>query len=306
MAFTGFFAILDDITTLLDDIASMTKVAAGKTSAIVGDDLALNAKQLVHIEARRELSVVFAVALGSLKNKLILIPAALVMSMFAPFLIPVLLMVGGAYLCFEGAEKVLHHRAHSERNSDGKHTGDPTYPKENVAEEEQQKIQAAIRTDFILSAEIIAIALGSAATAPLIVQAGALTAIGLGMTIVVYGLVAAIVKADDCGLFLIQRSGARFGARTSRALGRTIIRATPIFMKALSILGTLAMFTVGGGIIVHEIPLLHHSFEDIISLVSSTDSIVGGILSAFSSGIAGFLIGSVIVLGTRTTARRAR
>ncbi len=306
MAFTGFFAILDDITALLDDIASMTKVAAGKTSAIVGDDLALNAKQLVHIEARRELSVVFAVARGSLKNKLILIPAALLMSLFAPFLIPVLLMVGGAYLCFEGAEKVLHHRAHSQSNTQGKHTGDPASPNENLAVEEQQKIQAAIRTDFILSAEIIAIALGSAASAPLIVQAGALTVIGVGMTIVVYGLVAAIVKADDLGLFLIQRSGARLGAQTSRAVGRAIIRATPTFMKALSILGTLAMFTVGGGIIVHGIPLLHQTLEHTISLFSPSDGIAGGTISALSSGAAGFIIGTVIVFGTRVNAHRAR
>lgn len=305
MAMGGFFALLDDITSLLDDIAAITKVAAGKTSAIVGDDLALNAKQLVNVEAHRELSVVYTVAKGSLINKAILIPAALLMSAFAPFLLLPLLMIGGAFLCYEGVEKVIHawqHRPHStERDSSITSV---------AGETEDEKIRSAIRTDFILSAEIIAIALGSSSEAPLIAQAISLVAIGMIMTVVVYGLVAAIVKADDLGLFLAQRDTAHPLQRIYKGIGVAILRGTPLFMRTISFLGTLAMFTVGGGIVAHGIPSLHHGIERGIArmaeLLPAYSVVVAPICGILSAVVVGLIVGYGVVVAIGLVRRLAR
>ncbi|NBX66417.1 MAG: DUF808 domain-containing protein [Proteobacteria bacterium] len=256
MAGATLLTLLDDITTMLDDVASMTKVAAGKTAGIVGDDLALNAKSVLGTPAERELPVVWAVAKGSLVNKVILVPAALLLSVFLPFLVKPLLMLGGLYLCYEGAEKILHHHAKPHAHS-GK------------IETEADKIKGAIRTDFILSGEIIVITLGIVANEPMINRVSVLVAVGLGMTIVVYGLVAAIVKLDDFGLHLAQKTGA------TKKTGELILRGAPHFMRALGIIGTAAMFLVGGQILWHGIPALHHALE------------------AFSHGLAGMAISGV-------------
>lgn len=257
MAAASLLALIDDIATLLDDISVMTKRAAVKTSGVLGDDLALNAQQVHGVNADRELPVVWAVAKGSLVNKAILAPAALAISALAPWAVTPLLMLGGAFLCFEGAEKLLarwlpheaqpHAPAASPQDSDARVT---------VADAEREKVRGAVRTDFVLSAEIIVISLGVVATQPLLQRLGVLVGISLLMTVGVYGLVAAIVKADDLGLWLAERPGA-----AARALGRGILAAAPKFMRTLSVLGTAAMFTVGGGILVHGIGPLHHAVE---------------------------------------------
>lgn len=305
MATGGFFALLDDITSLLDDIAAITKVAAGKTSAIVGDDLALNAKQLVNVEAHRELSVVCTVAKGSLINKALLIPLALLMSAVAPFLLLPLLMIGGAFLCFEGVEKVIHayrHRPHA--------AGVESAIRKPLRETEDEKIRSAIRTDFILSAEIIAIALGSASEAPLIAQAISLLAIGLIMTVVVYGLVAAIVKADDFGVYLVERSSAALVGTVCRAIGVAILRGTPLFMRVISVLGTLAMFTVGGGIVTHGIPRLHRVFEHGIARVvegaPDYSAVLTPLFELLCSITVGLIVGYMVVVATALIKRLAR
>lgn len=223
----SLLALLDDITNVLDDVATLTKVASGKTAGVVGDDLAVNAQQVAGVHAERELPVVWAVAKGSLVNKAILVPAALAISAFAPWAVTPLLMLGGLYLCFEGFEKVAHR---SERSADV------------VVLTEHDKIRGAIRTDFILSAEIVVIALGTVADAPLATRVMVLVSIALAMTVGVYGLVAAIVKLDDLGLYLLRRGW---------ALGGVILRFAPYLMKALAVGGTAAMFLVGGGILVH-------------------------------------------------------
>lgn len=245
MAFASLFTLLDDITAVLDDVALMTKMAAKKTAGVVGDDLALNANQVTGVSAERELPIIWKVAKGSLVNKVILIPAALLLSQFLPWLVTPLLMLGGAFLCFEGVEKLLHKMLHKDDGHHG-HTEDELV-------DENAKIKGAIRTDFILSAEIIIIALG-------VVPAGTgfteralmLSAIGIGMTVLVYGLVAVIVKLDDFGLHLMNKGGAR------AAFGRGLIAVMPWFMRGLSVLGTLAMFLVGGSIIAHGAPFIHN------------------------------------------------
>lgn len=247
MAFASLFTLLDDIASVLDDVALMTKMAAKKTAGVVGDDLALNANQVTGVKAERELPIVWAVAKGSFINKLILIPVALLLSIFAPKWITPLLMLGGAFLCFEGVEKLLHKLLH--RNE----TEQVAIIPDDV-NSEKDKIKGAIRTDFILSAEIIIIALGTIpADASLTVRVLVLSAIGIGITIIVYGLVAAIVKADDFGLRLMQEPEAG-----KQVMGRAIIQFMPWFMRALSVVGTLAMFLVGGGIFMHNVPALHH------------------------------------------------
>ena len=245
MAAGTLLTLLDDITTLLDDVGAMSKVAAGKTAGVLGDDLALNAQQVSGVNADRELPVVWAVAKGSFVNKAILVPAALAISAFAPWAVTPLLMVGGAYLCFEGAEKLAHRWLHGAEQTGGA-----------PAESERDKVRGAVRTDFILSAEIIAITLGTVAGAPLATQFGVMAAVAVLMTVGVYGLVGAIVKLDDAGLALSRRSGA-----VARATGRLILRAAPWLMRALSVAGTAAMFLVGGGILVHGIAPLHHWVE---------------------------------------------
>ncbi len=240
----SLFTLLDDIASMLDDVALMTKLAAKKTAGVVGDDLALNANQVTGASAERELPIVWAVAKGSLFNKVILIIIALLLAQFAPFLITPLLLLGGTYLCFEGVEKIWH-KIH--------HTNDtPHKAISDNLDSETQKIKGAIRTDFILSAEIIIIALGEMQRANWVSQALALSLVGLGITVAVYGLVALIVKADDLGLHLLKQT-----SRVSHFIGNTIILAMPYFMRLLSIFGTLAMFLVGGGIFTHSISMLH-------------------------------------------------
>lgn len=246
MAAASLLTLLDDITAVLDDVALMTKMAAKKTAGVVGDDLALNANQVTGVNADRELPIVWAVAKGSFWNKVILIPAALLLSVFAPKLITPLLMVGGAYLCFEGVEKLLHKFFHKEENHQ------PTVVPDSL-DSEKDKIKGAVRTDFILSAEIIIIALGVVQNASLTVKILSLSVIGIGITIAVYGLVALIVKTDDYGLHLINQP-----SKGKQTVGRGIIAFMPWFMRGLSVVGTLAMFLVGGGIFTHNIDALHH------------------------------------------------
>ncbi|MBN6065420.1 DUF808 domain-containing protein [Aggregatibacter actinomycetemcomitans] len=245
MAFSSLFTLLDDIASLLDDVSVMTKVAAKKTVGVVGDDLALNANQVTGATAERELPIVWAVAKGSFLNKVILIPIALLLAAFLPALIIPLLMIGGAYLCFEGVEKILHkffaHDHHEEKS----------------VFDEKAKIRGAIRTDFILSAEIIIIALGELAESPIPVQIIALSLIGIGITIFVYGVVTLIVKADDVGLFLMKKGG------VAGNIGKGILFLMPKFMRSLSFIGTLAMFLVGGGIFVHNVEAIHHFWENL-------------------------------------------
>lgn len=247
MAFASLFTLLDDIVSVLDDVALMTKMAAKKTAGVVGDDLALNANQVTGVKADRELPIVWAVAKGSLANKVILVPVALLLSVFIPILIKPLLLLGGAFLCFEGVEKLLHQYlnrkvAHESHQAVGDELTD-----------EKTKIKGAIRTDFILSAEIIIIALGVVSGYGLTTQAVVLSIIGVGMTALVYGVVAGIVKADDFGIWLMGKTG-----KAAQALGKGIILFMPWFMRALSVIGMWAMFLVGGGIIVHNLDFVHH------------------------------------------------
>ncbi|MEQ1662291.1 MAG: DUF808 domain-containing protein [Thiobacillus sp.] len=259
MAGASLLTLIDDIATLLDDIAILSKVAAKKTAGVLGDDLALNAQRVTGVAADRELPVVWAVAKGSFVNKLILVPAALAISAVAPWLVTPLLMLGGAFLCYEGFEKLAHKFLHSQAEDDAHHA-ELTHALENPAIDlvalEKDKIKGAVRTDFILSAEIIVITLGTVAVAPFLTRVSVLSAIAIIMTIGVYGLVAGIVKLDDAGLYLSQKANA-----AARAFGRFLLAAAPWLMKALSVLGTAAMFLVGGGILVHGLPWLHHLIE---------------------------------------------
>lgn len=266
MAFSSLFTLLDDITAVLDDVSIMSKVAAKKTAGVIGDDLALNANQVSgkDIRPERELPIVWAVAKGSFINKIILIPLALLLSIYLPQAITVLLLLGGAYLCFEGAEKVLHslfHRKSSEHHE---------------AVSEASKIKGAIRTDFILSAEIIIIVLGTVQDSSTLTKILTLSAIGFGITIFVYGLVGLIVKLDDIGLWMLKKKNA-----LAKMVGNSIIFLMPWLMRSLSILGTIAMFMVGGGIFSHNLPFIHHFIEQLnLSplLFSLSDFIVGALV----------------------------
>ncbi|MCC6709502.1 MAG: DUF808 domain-containing protein [Gammaproteobacteria bacterium] len=252
----SLLALLDDITTVLDDVSLMTQMAAKKTAGVLGDDLALNAQQVAGIAAERELPVVWAVAKGSFRNKLILVPAALAVSAFAPWAVTPLLMVGGAYLCFEGFEKLAHRFLHSAGEDHVEHAelmqavADPSV---DMLAFERDKIVGAVRTDFVLSAEIIVIALGTVASAPFMQQLSVLSAVAILMTVGVYGFVAAIVKLDDAGFYLSAKSSS-----AARAFGRALLVAAPALMKFLSVAGTVAMFMVGGGIVMHGVPALGH------------------------------------------------
>ncbi|MBF4207653.1 DUF808 domain-containing protein [Pseudomonas donghuensis] len=259
MAGSSLLVLIDDIATVLDDVSVMTKVAAKKTAGVLGDDLALNAQQVTGVRAEREIPVVWAVAKGSFLNKLILVPAALLISAFIPWAVTPLLMVGGAFLCFEGFEKLAHKFLHSKEEDQAEHvalTEAVADPAVDLVAFEQDKIKGAVRTDFILSAEIIAITLGTVADAPLTQQIIVLSGIAIVMTIGVYGLVAGIVKLDDLGLWLIQKASS-----AAKAIGNGILRAAPYMMKSLSVIGTAAMFLVGGGILVHGVAPLHHAIE---------------------------------------------
>ena len=294
MAGSSFFALFDDIAALLDDIALMSKVAAKKTAGVLGDDLALNAQQVTGVNADRELPVVWAVAKGSMLNKCLLVPAALAISALIPWLITPLLMLGGAYLCFEGAEKVLHalfhkddKKAHQEEVV--KAVADETV---DLVEFEKNKIKGAIRTDFILSAEIIVIALGTAAEASLGMQALVLSVVAFFLTVGVYGAVAGIVRMDDAGLYLIQKTNS-----LARKLGQFLLWAAPKLMHFLSIFGTAAMFLVGGGILIHGIPMaaeyMHHIEQWAHHLPVAW--LLGLIVPALVTAVLGFLAGSLVV-----------
>ena len=267
MAFSSLFTLIDDIASILDDVALMTKMAAKKTVGVVGDDLALNANQVTGASSDRELPIVWAVTKGSLVNKAILIPIALLLSAFLPWLIVPLLMIGGAYLCFEGVEKILHkfiaHEEHEEKKTFN----------------EAAKIKGAIRTDFILSAEIIIIALGELTEASLLTRIISLSVVGIGITIFVYGLVALIVRADDFGLYLIKKGG------VAKSIGNAILVIMPKFMRSLSFIGTLAMFLVGGGIFVHNVDFIHHLLADY--------QLADGLLGNVATLVVGVIVGAI-------------
>lgn len=254
---TSLLALLDDIAGLLDDVSALTQVAAKKTAGVLGDDLALNAQQVAGVKAERELPVVWAVFKGSLINKTILVPAALALSALAPWAVTPLLMLGGAFLCFEGFEKLAHKFLQGTAETAAQHAklmqalADPSL---DLVVLEKEKIKGAVRTDFILSTEIIVITLGTVQSSPLLTQISVLSGIAVLMTIGVYGLVAGIVKLDDGGLYLSQQTGAGVAARLQRSLGRSILGAAPYLMKGLSVAGTAAMFLVGGGILIHGTP----------------------------------------------------
>jgi uncharacterized protein len=287
---SSLFVLLDDIATILDDVAVMTKVAAKKTAGVLGDDLALNAQQVTGVKADRELPVVWAVAVGSLLNKAILVPAALAIATFAPWAITPLLMIGGAFLCFEGFEKLAHKYLHSAEEEQAHHkelVQAVADPQVDMVQFEKDKIKGAVRTDFILSAEIIVISLGTVADKPFSSQLAVLVAISLAMTVGVYGLVAGIVKLDDAGLWLSQRASA-----ASRAFGRGLLAMAPWLMKTLSVVGTAAMFLVGGGILVHGIPALHHVVE---GWVAGQSWGVAALIENAANGVAGIVAGAAVL-----------
>ena len=285
MAASSLLALIDDIATILDDVALLTKMAAKKTTGVLGDDLALNAQQVAGVRAEREIPVVWAVAKGSFRNKAILVPAALAISALAPWAVLPLLMIGGAYLCFEGVEKLAHKWLHS-HDEDEAHQAELVQalaePTVDLAAVERDKIKGAIRTDFILSAEIIVITLGTVAEAPFLTQVAVLVGIAIAMTIGVYGFVAGIVKLDDGGLYLSRREGNDAAARLQRRLGLALLGFAPLMMKGLSIAGTAAMFLVGGGIIVHGVPPLHHAIEAATHAAGAVPGI-GGLLESLVS-----------------------
>lgn len=279
---SSLLVLLDDIATVLDDVSVLTKVAAQKTAGVLGDDLALNAEQVAGVRAERELPVVWAVCKGSLVNKLILVPAALLLSVFLPWLVTPLLMVGGAYLCLEGFEKLAHKYLHH-GDEDKAHEAELMQALANPAADlvamEKDKIKGAIRTDFVLSAEIIAITLGTVQTQPWTTQLAVLSGIAILMTFGVYGVVAGIVKIDDAGLYLSRRQGS-----AAQAVGRFLLRAAPKLMKLLTIVGTAAMFLVGGGILVHGVPALHHAVEA-FAVPLIPDLLVGVVAGAVALGL---------------------
>lgn len=295
MAGSSLLLLIDDIATLLDDVTVMTKIAAKQTAGVLGDDLALNAQQVSGVNADRELPVVWAVCKGSFVNKLILVPSALLISAFIPWLIIPLLLVGGAYLCFEGSEKLVHKFLHKRSEDEAHHqelveaVSDPTL---DLVQFEKDKIKGAIRTDFVLSAEIIVITLGAVAQSSLAVQIGALTAVAVLMTVGVYGFVAGIVKLDDAGLHLIQRPAQSAWAKLKHLAGNFLLWLAPKLMKFLSIAGTAAMFLVGGGIFTHNVPALHHAIEVVSKALPAAPWLFSGVLNA----VFGVLLGLAVVL----------
>lgn len=321
MAGASLLTLLDDIATILDDVAVMTKVAAKKSAAVaddvatmtkvatqktagvLGDDLALNAQQVTGVRAEREIPVVWAVAKGSLVNKAILVPAALAISAWAPWLVTPLLMLGGAFLCFEGVEKLAHkllHGAEEEEANHAEHAQANADATVDLVAFEREKIQGAVRTDFILSAEIIVIALGTVASAPFLQQVAVLVGIAVLMTVGVYGLVGGIVKLDDLGLWLSGKASS-----AAQALGRSLLAAAPWLMKGLSVAGTAAMFLVGGGILVHGIGPLHHAIEGAGAAVAQ--GALGGVWQALATNalnaVAGIAAGAVVLAGVHLVQR---
>ncbi|MEZ8123036.1 DUF808 domain-containing protein [Vibrio splendidus] len=289
MAGASLLTLLDDIATVLDDVALMSKVAAKKTAGVLGDDLALNAQQVSGVSAEREIPVVWAVAKGSFKNKLILVPAALLISAFIPWLIMPLLLIGGLFLCFEGAEKILEKLFPHSHQDDEK--GEDTSTGESIEEYEKRKVAGAIRTDFILSAEIIVIALGTVTGTSILTQILVVSLIAVVMTIGVYGLVAGIVKLDDLGFYLQRTSN---GSTIKTQLGNGLVAFAPKLMKTLAVVGTAAMFLVGGGIVVHNVPAIHHLIEPII-MDFSGHSIATAVVPPLLNGVIGVLAGLIVV-----------
>lgn len=301
---SSFFALLDDIATLLDDVSVLTKVAAKKTAGVLGDDLALNAQQVAGVKADRELPVVWAVAKGSFVNKAILVPAALAISALAPWAVIPLLMIGGAFLCYEGFEKLAHKFLHSKAEEDAHHQAlaqalaDPAV---DVVALEKDKVKGAIRTDFILSAEIIVISLGTVSGQPFGTRVAVLTGIALLMTVGVYGLVAGIVKLDDLGLYLSRKASS-----AAQAIGRGILRAAPWLMKGLSVAGTAAMFLVGGSILAHGVPPLHHAIEHFAQgLPAGLGTLASMLADALVGVVAGAIVLGGVTLGQRVMGKRA-
>lgn len=297
LAGSSLLTLLDDIATLLDDISVMGKLAAKKTAGVLGDDLSLNAQQVSGVRANRELPVVWSVAKGSLLNKVILVPLALLISAFIPWAITPLLMVGGAFLCFEGVEKVLHtlHARKHKETPEARQQRLAAIAAQDPKTFERDKIKGAVRTDFILSAEIVAITLGIVADAPLLNQVLVLSGIALVVTIGVYGLVGVIVKLDDVGYWLAEKPGA-----VARSVGKGLLVVAPWLMKSLSIIGTLAMFLVGGGIVVHGISPLHHAIEH---AAAAHGAVVQATLPMLANLVLGFVIGLAVVAVVKAAAR---
>lgn len=305
---SSLLALIDDIATILDDVAVLSKVAAKKTAGVLGDDLALNAQQVTGVKADRELPVVWAVCKGSLLNKVILVPAALLISAVAPWAVTPLLMVGGAYLCFEGFEKLAHRFLHSPAEDDAHHDAliqalaDPAV---DLVALEKEKIKGAVRTDFILSAEIIAITLGTVQASPLLTQLTVLSGIALVMTLGVYGLVACIVKMDDAGLYLSEKSGASSVVALQRGLGLGLLHTAPYLMKGLSVAGTAAMFLVGGGILTHGLGGLHHWVDEMSQRAGAAlQPVLALVLDAATGVLAGALVLGGVLLVQRLLPQR--
>ena len=306
MAGSSLLLLIDDIAAALDDVAVMTKVAAKKTAGVLGDDLALNAEQVAGVRAERELPVVWAVAKGSLINKVILVPAALFISAVAPWLITPMLMLGGAYLCYEGVEKVAHKLLHSDAEEKAEANALKAAlhnPHVNMAEFEQEKIKGAIRTDFVLSAEIIVITLGSVAQAVFATQIAAVAAVAVIMTVGVYGFVALIVKLDDMGLHLMKKQQGRL-LGVQHKVGNILLVSAPVLMKLLAVAGTLAMFLVGGGILAHGLPILHELTANLENLGSFAVAAANVLLNTVLGIAAGAVVLSVITLSGKIFKRR--
>ena len=290
---SSLLILLDDIATILDDVAVMSKMAAKKTAGVLGDDLALNAQQVSGVRTDRELPVVWAVAKGSFVNKLILVPAALLISVVAPWLITPLLMIGGLFLCYEGVEKVLHSLHHKKAKTEEEAGQELTAIETDMATFEKDKVKGAIRTDFILSAEIVVISLGTVAAATFSTKVMVLSVIAILMTVGVYGFVAMIVKIDDLGLYLTQQASS-----FKQTIGRGLLAFAPKLMKTLTFVGTIAMFLVGGGIISHGVPLLHHFTEgsvDYAEHIPTVGSIVGALTPTLINLVIGFVAGLIVL-----------
>lgn len=303
MAGTSLLALIDDIATILDDVSVMTKVAAKKTAGVLGDDLALNAQQVTGVNADRELPVVWAVAKGSFRNKLILVPAALAISAFIPWAVTPLLMIGGLFLCFEGFEKLAHQYLHSQADEEARHQEHVAALADanvDMVAFETEKVKGAVRTDFILSAEIIAITLGVVANEVFMKQVAVLSGIALLMTVGVYGFVAGIVKLDDGGLYLSRQTGDGVFTKFQVALGRGILRVAPWLMKSLSVIGTAAMFLVGGGILTHGIPGAH---DGIHHMAVAAGPVLGALVPTLADATAGILAGALTLMGVMASSK---
>lgn len=295
----GFFSVLDDVMNVVDDVAAISKKAGVKTVTISGDDLAVNSQAVLGMEPEKELKIIRRIATGSLRNKAILAPAGLALGAVLPSSIPLLLMAGGAYFCYEGAHKILHR----EKHEDGAQPEQPKTPEE-VKAVEDKKVKSAVRTDFLLSAEIIAITLGAAAGASLVVQAGVLGIMGVATTVGIYGLVGGIVKIDDIGLHLMKKKGDGAFSKAVRAAGRGIVAAAPKVTRTLEVVGTAAMLMVGGGLIIGGIPAAEHLVASALEALPSV--IPHGLAHMGIEGVAGLAAGFVALPAAKVLAPVAR